>query len=115
MQTYFLLFQILHENAIHYILRGTVPLAGGRENAKVLCFRKSIKLSVSGSVCVLCKSCLKLEGTGGDKCIRAQRAAVFLSVNYVLIVRLCKLTTLKGQCHEIFCFRFFHGHLPPSP
>ncbi len=77
MQTYFLLFQILHENAIHYILRGTVPLAGGRENAKVLCFRKSIKLSVSGSVCVLCKRCLKLEGTGGKNVLERNAQLYF--------------------------------------
>jgi hypothetical protein len=25
------------------------------------------------------------------------------------------LKSLKGQCHEIFCFRFFMNHLPPEP
>ncbi len=26
------------------------------------------------------------------------------------------VNSLKGQCHEIFCFRlFFMNHLPPSP
>jgi hypothetical protein len=106
MQAYFLLSQILHEIAIYYILRGTVLLTMGRENAKVLYFGKSLKLSVSGSVYVLCKICLKLDGTGnvgggGVKCIKAK---LFLQCKllYVQILRLSGTARRGAALTKIF-------------